>query len=161
MAVSIFVFSASSISAQCGGASGNVKGDGTKNYNQQGIENKIPDLTDKQKEEIKVIRTAQLKDSQSIKDQMSIKRAELKALQNVENPDLAAINKKIEERSALRTSLEKKSAAYRQDVRALLTDDQKVYFDKSRNKGQHKAHNCGSKTGKGCGSKQKAKAGCK
>ncbi len=39
---------------------------------------------------------------------------------------LEAINKKIEEKSTLRTDLEKKSAAYKQAVRTLLTDDQKV-----------------------------------
>ncbi len=144
MLLSIFVFSASIVNAQ------NRDGSGTKQMNGQGIENRIPDLTDTQKAEIKTIRTAHLKDAQQIKNQMGIKRAELKALQTVDNPDLDAINKKIEERSALRLDLEKKSAAHRQAVRALLTDDQKVIYDqKTSRKG--KAHNCGGKSGKPCG----------
>jgi len=147
--LSIFVFSASIANAQ----------KGYNNQNQQqkrGIENTIPDLTDKQKEEIKTLRIAHLKEAQQIKNQMDIKRAELKALQTAENPDLDAINKKIEERSALRTDLEKKTAAYKQSVRALLTDDQKVIFDQ---KMMHhgKAHNCGHKPGKQCAGKGQGK----
>lgn len=145
MLLSIFVFSASIANAQ------NRNGSGTKQMNGQGIENRIPDLTDTQKEKIKTLRTAHLKDAQQIKNQMGIKRAELKALQTAENPDLDAINKKIEERSALRLDLEKKSAAHKQSIRALLTDDQKVVYDKQTSRRGNAAHDCGSKTSKPCG----------
>lgn len=157
--LSIFVFSASIANAQNRDGSGN----GTRQMNNQGqgIENRIPDLTDQQKQEIKVLRTAHLKEVQQTKNQMDIKRAELKALQTADSPDLDAINKKIEERSALRTDLEKKSAAHKQAIRALLTDDQKVYYDKNMNHKGSKAHNCsGHKSGHNCAGKS-GKPGCK
>ncbi len=131
------------------------------------IENIIPDLTDGQKAEIKKLKTEHRKDVQQIKNQMEIKRAELKALQTAENPDIKAINKKIEERSALRTELEKKSAAHKQSVRKLLNDEQKAVYDKKithRGHG-HKcsgaAHKCsGQKSGHKCSGQKEGKKCC-
>ena len=126
-----------------------------------GIERIVTDLSDKQKEDINVLRTAHIKEAQQLKNQMGIKRAELKALQEVDSPDMDAINKKIEERAALRTDLEKKTASFKQDVRKVLTEDQRVVYDKNSKKG-HKgsAHNCGSKQGHNCSkSKQKKCSG--
>lgn len=94
------------------------------------ITERIPNLTDTQSKKIEALRVAHQKEVQKIKNQMDIKRAELKALQTADKPDMSAINKKIEERSVLRTDLEKKRAQYKQDVRALLTDEQKLAFDK-------------------------------
>ncbi len=142
MLLSIFVFSASVASAQ--------KCSGHEKQHHQGIENLIPDLSDKQKEDIKALRVSNMKEIRGLKDQMDIKRAELKALQNAENADLNAINKKIEEKAAIRTQIEKKSAAHRQAVRALLTDEQKVIYDqKTSHRG--KAHKCSPEQRKECG----------
>jgi len=140
--MSVFVFAFSNANAQ--------KSDCASSKSKTGsLENIIPDLTDKQKEEIKTLRTAHLKESQQIKNQMDIKRAELKALQTAEKADLDAINKKIEEKSALRTDLEKKHSAHKQAVRSLLTDDQKVIYDQKTSR--RSAHKCGShKGGKSC-----------
>ena len=151
--LSVFVLSAPLANAQ-------KQGNGT---NPNRIENVITDLSDKQKEDINSLRTANIKESQQIKNQMDIKRAELKALQQVDNPDMDAINKKIEERAALRTDLEKKTAVHRQAVRNVLTDDQRVVFDKNMKRGHHKgnAHNCGSKNGNGCSKSQKKNCGGK
>ena len=154
--LTIFVFGANTTIAQ----------DCNKGH-KHGVESWIPDLTDAQKTEIKTLRTAHRKEVQQVKNQMDIKRAELKALQTVENPDMAAINKKIEERSALRTDLEKKSAAHKQAVRKVLTEEQRVVYDsKISKKGAHKcggakaAHKCGGqKDGKKCGG-QTQKAPC-
>ena len=140
--LSIFVFSASIVNAQEGP---------NKNSKMQnrGIENKIPDLTEQQKSDIKDLRTAFMKDIQHIKAQMDIKRAELKALQTAEKPDIDAINKKIDEKANLRTQLEKKKAAFRQSVRALLTDDQKVVFDQKMMQHEH-SKGCSHEHGKQC-----------
>ena len=146
--LSIFVFAAPLANAQkdC---------QGTK-VNSNKIESVISDLSDQQKEDINKLRTAHIKEAQQLKNQIDIKRAELKALQQVENPDMDAINKKIEERAALRTDLEKKTATHRQSVRKILTDDQRVAYDKNMKRGSHKgsAHNCGQKSGHGCSKSQ-------
>ena len=165
--LSVFVFGANNTFAQ----------DCNKKH-QHGIENAIPDLTEDQKTDIKKLRTEHRKEVQQIKNQMDIKRAELKALQTAENPDIAAINKKIEERSALRTDLEKKSAAHKQDVRKLLNDEQKVVYDNKMNRkahhkcgGHNAAHKCGGdkaahkcggqKAGHKCGGHGEKAAPCK
>jgi len=123
-----------------------------------GIERIITDLSDKQKDDINTLRTAHIKEAQQLKNQMDIKRAELKALQQVDNPDMDAINKKIEERAALRTDLEKKTASFKQDVRKVLTEEQRVEYDKNSKKGHHgKAHNCGHKQGHSCSKQQQKK----
>lgn len=150
--ISIFVFATSTVNAQkhnCNGAKGHV----------HGVKGEIPNLTEKQDADIKTLRTSYQKETQTIKDQMGIKRAELKALQNVENPDLDAINKKIEEKASLRTDLEKKTVAHRQAVRLLLNDEQKVAFDKRGKSNCSTSHKCGTKAGKKCGGE--AKAPCK
>ena len=96
MLLAVLIFSASIASAQMENGPKNV------NNNQQqafrGIENSIPDLTDKQKTEIKTLRVAHMKEVQQLKNKMDIKRAELKALQTQEKPDLNAINKKSKKR---------------------------------------------------------------
>ncbi|MBN2668480.1 MAG: periplasmic heavy metal sensor [Bacteroidales bacterium] len=131
---------------------------------QNGIEAIIPDLTDQQKTEIEKLRIAHMKEIQQIKNQLDIKKAELKALQTAENPDMNAINKNIEERSALRTDLEKKSAAHHQAVRDLLTDDQKVIYDsktaRKHQYGPQAGHKCNHQPGTQCGNKN-AKGNCK
>jgi hypothetical protein len=64
-----------------------------------------------------------------LKAQMDVKAAELKVLAVAENPDKAAIDKKIEEIGALRTQMMKKKVLNGLAVRALLTPDQRVEFD--------------------------------
>ena len=151
--LSVFVFAAPLANAQ---KQGQRQGQGTR-ANSNRIESVITDLSDKQKEEINALRTVNIKESQQLKNQMDVKRAELRALQQVDNPDMDAINKKIEERAALRTDLEKKTATHRQSVRNILTDDQRVFYDKNMKRGANRgsAHNCGHKNGQGCNKTQK------
>jgi Spy/CpxP family protein refolding chaperone len=120
------------------------------------IEKWIPDLSDAQKTEIKKLRTAHLKEIQQLKNQMEIKRAELKALQTAEKPDMDAINKKIDERAALRVQIEKEAAAHKQAVRTVLTEDQRVIYDSKTNRSAKGQSGCGHKPGEGCGNAQKA-----
>jgi len=154
--ISIFVFAAPLANAQ-------KKGQGNKS-NSNKIDCVITDLSDKQKEDINTLRTAHIKEAQQIKNQMDIKRSELKALQQVDSPNMDAINKKIDERAALRTDLEKKTAAHRQSVRNTLTDDQRIIFDQNVKKGHHNkgnASNCGSNKGQNCRKSQKKNCGQK
>lgn len=149
--LTVLMFSSSIANAQMGNGSKNTKG---TQEAFQGMENRIPDLTDKQKTEIKTLRITHMKEVQQLQNQIDIKRAELKALQTQDKVDMDAVNGKISEKAALRTELEKKKASFRQNVRNLLTDEQKIMFDKKMShhmKGE-KAGNCGhKKQGKKCG----------
>lgn len=97
--------------------------------------NNIPNLTAEQQTKITALRTAHLKKMQNYRLQMAQKRVELQTLRVADKPDMNAINKTIDEISVIRTQMMKDREKHRQDVRNLLDQDQKVYFD-SFNRGR-------------------------
>ena len=102
----------------------------------------IPDLTDDQITKIKQISLDHKKAVMETRNLMREKDAHLQTLQTKDNPNMAEINKTIDEIGALRTQLQKSSAQHRQDVRNLLTPAQKVAFDQIKpeqfGEGRHK-----------------------
>ena len=95
----------------------------------------IPDLTDEQETKIENLKTAHMKEMLPLKNQMGEKRAQLKTLTTADKVDMAAVNKKIDEIGSLKVEMMKKKEAHRQDVRALLNDNQRLYFDMHKGKG--------------------------
>jgi Spy/CpxP family protein refolding chaperone len=87
------------------------------------------DLTDKQREEIKKIRTEQLKERTKTRNLLREKRAKLEVLQTTDKPDMKEINKVIDEIAAVQAQEMKAQAASRQKIRSLLTEEQRAYFD--------------------------------
>lgn len=88
-----------------------------------------PQLTAEQQESIKNLRLELRKEMIQIDNQLAEKRAQLKTLEQVEKPDMKAINSKIDEITALQNKKMKASAANKAKVRSLLTDEQRVAFD--------------------------------
>ena len=64
----------------------------------------------------------------------------ISTLQSQDKPDMDAINKQIEDIASIKTRIAKREAKAHQDVRALLTDDQKVRFDMQRERRRERAH---------------------
>jgi len=89
----------------------------------------IPDLTEAQKEQIQKLRTAHLKVMQDFRNQVGENRARYRTLMTAAKADQKAIDANIDEYTKLRNQMMKKQAAHRQQIRNLLTDDQKVFFD--------------------------------
>jgi len=108
---------------------------------QFGIENRIPDLNDQQKEQIKKERTVFMSDILPIKNQLKEKQAHLNTLQTAKNVDMKAVNKTIDEISALRTDIIKRRALFRQKIRSTLTDEQRIYYDTHFANHKSKMHN--------------------
>jgi Spy/CpxP family protein refolding chaperone len=96
----------------------------------------IPNLTPEQEEKIKDLRTSFHKDVNTYRYDINIKRAELQKYKSAENPDMALINKTIDEISGLATGLWKKNVAHEIAVRSLLTDEQKAVFDARHRNGR-------------------------
>jgi Spy/CpxP family protein refolding chaperone len=94
----------------------------------------MPDLTDEQEQKINDLRTAHMKEMNSCRSDLSIKRAELQKLQTADNADMNKINSKIDEIGKIGTEMSKSRAAHLQKVRALLTDEQRVFFDSRHNR---------------------------
>lgn len=93
-------------------------------------------LTDAQKETLKQSRLAMQKQLQPIQNELGEAQAHQKTLMSAEKPDLAAINKNIEKMGSLKVELEKIKAKSHLDMRAQLTDEQRLKFD--ARKGQMK-----------------------
>jgi len=105
----------------------------------------LPDLTDGQKAKIEEIWLAHQKEIQPHQLQMQKMRIELHELMIVEKPDLKKIHTKQEEMSKARLEMQKKGVAHRLAVRELLTEKQRIIFDKhpmgaGRGAGFHKGH---------------------
>ncbi|BDX39308.1 hypothetical protein CYCD_26630 [Tenuifilaceae bacterium CYCD] len=115
------------------------KGGMGQNSDQVGnFECRIPNLTDEQQKKIQELRVQHIKEITPLKNELGEKRAHLRTLESAEKPDLNAINKTIDEMSAIRAQIMKKSAAHRIEVASLLTDEQKVFFNAHHGKGLKK-----------------------
>lgn len=112
----------------------------------------LPDLTDKQKEEMKTLRTAHMKEMLPLKNELNEERAKLQTLTTAEKVDMNAVNAQIDKMSAIKTKLAKKRQAHKQSIRNILTDEQRVIFDSHSGKGGNgkKGHGMHGNGGQGC-----------
>jgi Spy/CpxP family protein refolding chaperone len=117
--------------------------------------NGIPEITNEQKSKIQELRVVYMKAQQVTKNQIREKKAHLITLQTADKANMSAINKTIDEITTLQNSQWKKRAAHKQDVRNILTNEQRVYFDvNKRHKGygnQHKQCTNKNEYGRGSG----------
>lgn len=89
----------------------------------------IPDLTEEQQSQIDELRVGQMKEMTSFRNRLMEKRAHLRTLQTKDNPDMNAINQTIEEMGQIRTNMHKALAEHRQNVREVLNEDQRAFYD--------------------------------
>jgi Spy/CpxP family protein refolding chaperone len=94
------------------------------------------DLSAEQEEQIDQLRTEHLKTLLPLRNKIGELKAELQTLSTAEKANMNAINAKIDELSAVKTKMMKEKAAHRQQVRALLTDEQRLKFDAHSGPGQ-------------------------
>ncbi len=87
------------------------------------------DLTQEQKDQIKEIHLAHMKDVQPIRDEVKINRAKVDALLKKENPDMKQIVSIVETTGKLLTQIQVKNIDQKIKVRSLLSDEQKVLYD--------------------------------
>ena len=91
--------------------------------------NRIPDLTEDQQTKIETLRVNHLKEMNAFKNQMDELRAKKNTLMSTEAAGITNINSVIDQMTDVHNKMLKASAKHRLDVRNLLTDAQKVYFD--------------------------------
>ena len=100
----------------------------------------IPGLTDEQREEIKKVRIEAQKETLPVRNEMKEKRARLNTLRTAEEADMNEIYKVVEDIGALQTQLMKNRENTRQQVRSLLNEEQRLYFDSERHGLRHFKH---------------------
>ena len=117
---------------------------------------RIPDLTEEQETKLKEIRVEFGKEVLPLQNQMKEAEAKLRTLTTVENTDINAIDKQIEKIGDIRVQMEKKQARMEQEIRKLLTEEQRLFFDthhkhrgdgfgkhsKHGRRGGHGGHDC-------------------
>ncbi|MDP4225926.1 MAG: hypothetical protein Q8910_06060, partial [Bacteroidota bacterium] len=77
----------------------------------------------------KNLKTPFMKDMMELKNKLAENQTHFRTLMTAEKPDMDAINSNIDEGMAIKGEMMKKEAAHRQDIRKLLTDEQKLAFD--------------------------------
>jgi Spy/CpxP family protein refolding chaperone len=118
----------------------------TEFHRGQGQRGGIPNLTDEQKAKIKDLHLATYKETKPLRNQLGELKAKQRTLTTADKPDMNAINANIDEITKVANQLMKSRAAFRQKVRALLTDEQKMWFDSHpmhRGHGHMRGHQMG------------------
>jgi Spy/CpxP family protein refolding chaperone len=113
----------------CFGALAPIQAQPRQGGNQRGICLNIPDLTSEQQSKIQSIRTEQLARANAHRAQMTELRARKRSLSIADNPDIAAIGNVIDQMEKLRSEHLKANAQQRQNIREVLTSEQRAYFD--------------------------------
>lgn len=118
------------------------------------------DLTLEQQEQMKSLRLSHMEQMLPIRNLRQEHRAKLQTLRTAKNVDMKAINNLIDDMADLKANQMKASEAHRQEMRTVLTDEQRILFDsfkgmkKHGRKGNYKANgqsNRGHKAGRGMG----------
>lgn len=91
---------------------------------------RIPDLTEEQEEQIRELRTAYIADMDEYRSDMRILREEYHDLTSGQDYDEKAASEKIDETTALKNKMMKQNLEHRNEVRSMLSDEQKVFFDR-------------------------------
>jgi Spy/CpxP family protein refolding chaperone len=111
------------------------------NGGQRGPANGL-NLTDEQKAAFKQGMIDFQKQIQPLRNELGEAEAHQKTLVTAEKPDIAAINKNIEKIGALKIEMAKIQTKHHLDMRAQLTDEQKLKFDLFKGKlGQERGQN--------------------
>ena len=86
-------------------------------------------LTDEQKEFFKQSMMAMHKEVLPLKNELGEVMAHQNTLMTADKPDMKAVNQNLEKAGTLKTKLAQIQAKHRLDLRAQLTDEQKMKFD--------------------------------
>ena len=104
-------------------------------------------LTDGQQGQMKTMRLNMQKEMLPIRNQLGENKAKLRTLTTAENVNTKEINKLIDASSNLRASMAKLQAANHQEVRKILTEEQRILFDSRdfRRSGRNGRHQKGER----------------
>ncbi|HCC30910.1 MAG TPA: hypothetical protein DEQ03_12820, partial [Marinilabiliales bacterium] len=86
-------------------------------------------LTDEQFQQIEAQRLAHQKKILPLENELNEKEAKMRTLETADNADLKAINSLIDEMGMVKTKIAKERAAHHQEIRKILTPEQRIRFD--------------------------------
>jgi Spy/CpxP family protein refolding chaperone len=100
------------------------------------------ELSDEQQINIDALKLAHQKKMLPLKNELNEKQARMKTLQTAEVPDMKAINSLIDEMGTIKTKMAKERATQHQEIRKLLTEEQRIKFDMHAGERGYQKH-CG------------------
>jgi Spy/CpxP family protein refolding chaperone len=106
-------------------------------------------LTDAQKEAFKQSMLAMQKKMQPIRNELDEAEAHQKTLMTAEKPEMDAINKNIEKIGSLKTEMVKIQVNHRLEMRAQLSEEQRLKFDMMNGRMKHGKDDWAKNHGKG------------
>ena len=123
------------------------RGDSLRKHRNLHKEGLLAGLNQDQEKKISQSRMKFQKEALQLRNQLAEKKAHLKTLSVADKPDQVQIDKTIDELTALQGQLMKKRSQHIQEIRSVLTDEQRLAFDmhQKMKKGAKK----GKKPGKG------------
>lgn len=145
LAIAVIMIAGTNLYAQ-GGRNYSEQG---KGFNQDQACQMIPDLTEDQETKIQALRLDHMKEMTAFRNQMNELKAKKQSLMTSDNTDMKDLNATIDQITGVHNKMMKASAKHHQDVRNLLTDEQKVYFDSRPMRGH--GHGKGMGNGEGYG----------
>lgn len=89
----------------------------------------VLNLSDEQKTQLEKLRLEHQKQMLPLRNELKEKEARLETLQTADKADMKAINAVIDEIGQIKTKMAKARAAHHQDIRNLLTEEQRIKFD--------------------------------
>lgn len=109
----------------------------------------IPNLTDEQKTKIETLKVPHMKEMQTFENKMGELKARQRTLETADKADTKAINANIDEITKVQGQMMKARSEHRQQIRGLLTDEQRVWFDSrpQHQKGKRQQHGQGQEKG--------------
>jgi Spy/CpxP family protein refolding chaperone len=122
---------------------GMERNDSVMKHRKMNKERKNLGLNEDQKKKIKESRMKFHKDAIQLRNVVAEKKAHLRTLSLVEKPDQTQIDKTIDEMMAIQAQIMKKRSLHQQEIRSLLTEEQRMAFDmkkemrKEKKKGKH------------------------
>ena len=115
--------------AQQGPRNGN--GQGRQNQEREGRHSEL-NLTEDQQTKMEELRLSVQKQMLPLSNELNENKARMRTLTTAENADMKAINKLIDANSEVTTKMQKLRAANHQEVRSMLTEEQRLKFDMGR-----------------------------
>jgi Spy/CpxP family protein refolding chaperone len=111
-----------------------------KGYLRANPQDLAPKFTEEQKKQIADFKLSRDKQLIQINNLLNEKKAQLKTLQQADKPDMKKINAKIDEITDLQNQKMKLNATFKNNVRSILTEEQRVKMDMMR---EHQGNNQG------------------
>lgn len=104
------------------------------------------ELSEEQEAKIEDLRLSHLENMLTNRNELDEKKAKLNSLSTEKTVDMKAINSLIEEIGTLKTEMMKEKEAHHQEIRKILTDEQRIKFDlhRSNRGGKGRGHGNGN-----------------